>query len=276
MKYLPYATIYLFFCYTAFATSQALAQSPASDLTPPWDSQQATAQAAAQGKFSFIMFYRDDNDLARAMAQAIMSKTAQRSDVIVSTFVRITNPTEAAIVRQFDVAQAPMPLTIVTAPNGAITGTFSEHVSEQQLETTITTPVMSQCLKAIQDGKIVFLCLQTTPKVLVSRGVFEFLVDPQFSGCTQIVPIPVGDPAEAKLIKELELGTQLGDPYIALFAPPGVLVGKFLPACRKTEIVAALHKAAKSCDDPNCKQDHTAKLSTAFDRTSTRYLSVRR
>ena len=42
----------------------------------------------------------------------------------------------------------------------------------------------------------------------------------------------------------------------ALLAPPGVLIGKYNSAATKNEVMAALHKAGKCCDDPNCKHNH--------------------
>lgn len=248
----------LLICSPAVSAGLVNAQSPTAVASPSEGAQHSIAQTAAQGKFSFIVFYRDDNELTRAMMQTVTSKATGRPDFAVATFVRITDPTEAAIVRQFDVSRAPMPLTLVTAPNGALTGAFPQRVTEQQLDETFVTPAMSHCMKAMQEGKVVFLCLQTTPQFLVSPGVAEFLGDPQFKDRASAVPVQAADPVEAELLKELELGTQPGQATTAFFAPPGVLVGKFGLTSSKTEIAAALHKAGKCCDDPNCKHNQAA------------------
>lgn len=259
MKRSFYWAVAALLCGPAVVPSLVQAQAPAADVAPSGGAQQAVAQAAAQGKFSFIVFYRDDNDLTRAMAQAVTAKASARPDFAVTTFVQITNPAEAAIVKQFDVARAPMPMTLVTAPNGAITGVFPQRVSDQQLDETFVTPAMSHCMKSMQEGKVVFLCVQTTPQFLVPQGVAEFLADPQFKHRASAVPVQAADPAETELLKELELGVQPGQPNTVFFAPPGVLVGKFGPVSTKIEIAAALHKAGKCCDDPHCKHNHAAK-----------------
>ena len=75
------------------------AQTPAIETAAGSAAQLAVAQAASQGKFSLIVFYRDDNDLARAMAQVVTATTTQRPDSAVATFVQITNPAEQAIVK---------------------------------------------------------------------------------------------------------------------------------------------------------------------------------
>jgi hypothetical protein len=244
---------------TLLTSASVRAQAPATETPTTSAAQQAVAQAASQGKFSFIVFYRDDNDLTRAMAQVVTAKATQRPDFAVATFVQITNPAEQAIVKQFDVSRAPMPMTLVTAPNGAITGVFPQRVTDQQLAETFVTPAMSHCMKSMQQGKVVFLCVQTTQQFLVPQGVAEFLADPQFKDRANVVPVQATDPAEAQLLSELELGAQPGQANTVFFAPPGVLVGKFGLVSTKAEIAAALHKAGKCCDDPHCKHGHAAK-----------------
>lgn len=246
-------------CGALFTSTSVHAQAPAVESSPPSAAQQAVAQAGSQGKFSFIVFYRDDNDLTRAMAQVVTARATQQPDFAVATFVQITNPAEQAIVKQFDVSRAPMPMTLVTAPNGAITGVFPQRVTDQQLAETFVTPAMSHCMKAMQQGKVVFLCVQTTPQLLVPQGVAEFLADPQFKDRANVVPVQIADPAEGQLLAELELGTAANQPNTVFFAPPGVMVGKFGLASTKAEIAAALHKAGKCCEDPNCKHGHAAK-----------------
>lgn len=230
--------------------SQAQAQAPAAG------SQQVLATSAEQGKFTFIVFYRDDNDATRAMANAVNESVAKRTDRAVAAFVQITNPAEQAIVKQFDVSRAPMPMTLVTAPNGAITGVFPQKVVEEQMTTAFVTPAMTHCMKGMQEGKLVFLCVQSTPQPTVPQAVNEFLADPQFKGRTNVVLVQAADPAEAQLLGELEVGTAANQASTVFFAPPGVLVGKFGPVSTKTEIATALHKAGKCCEDPNCKHGH--------------------
>ncbi len=230
------------------------AQAPAAETS---QAQAAQAQAASQGKFGFLVFYREDDDATRAMAKAVTDLADQRPDTVLPIFVQVTNPAEAAIVRQFNVERAPMPLAIATAPNGAITGAFPQRVTADQLTGSFVTPAMSHCMKSMQQGRLVFLCVQTTPQAVVPQGVNEFLADPQYVGRGDVVTVQAGDPAEAQLLQELAVNpTDPNGTNTVFFAPPGVLVGKFTSASGKGEIAAALHKAGKCCDDPNCKHGH--------------------
>lgn len=241
----------------AFALFSALAST-----TPLAVHAQAPVQAAeqtAQGKFSYIVFYRNDDELTQTMAQVVKDAASKQPDAVTSRFVQITNPADAAIVAQFNMGRAPMPLTLVAAPNGAVTGVFRKHVTQEQLAGAFVTTSMSHCMKAMQDGKLVFLALQTTPDVTVPQGVAEFLNDPQFKERVTVVPVQAGDQAEAKLLSELAIGTGPDQPTVAFFSPPGVVVGTFGAGATKAEIANALHAAGKCCDDPNCKHGKASK-----------------
>ena len=48
-----------------------------------------------------------------------------------------------------------MPLVLVFAPNGAITGGLvGPQVTEEALQNAIASPCMQKCLKALQEGKL--------------------------------------------------------------------------------------------------------------------------
>lgn len=231
-----------------------------SGLVPTWavepasNAQQALEQAASQQKYAFIVFYKDDGPATRAVAQVVADGVSKRQDRAALVYVQLTNPIDKAVVDRFDVSRAPMPLTLTVAPNGAITGAFPQQVTDEQLAGAFVTPAMAACMNSMQRGRLVFLCVQTTPQPQIPTGISDFVADPQFKDRSDVVLLHAADPAEADLVAELQLNTTATNPTDAVFfAPPGVLVGKFSRATTKAELAAALHKAGKCCDDPNCK-----------------------
>jgi hypothetical protein len=229
------------------------AQAPV-ELSP---AQAAQAQASVQGRYSLFVFHRDDAEATQAMKQAVAELAVKRPTEVATIHVRITEPGEAALVKQFNVSRAPMPLVIAVAPNGAVTGAYPQRVTAEQLATSFVTPAMTHCMKSMQQGRLVLLCVQAAPQAGVPAAVGEFLADPQFKDRSDVVAVQSADPAEAQLLKEL--GVNLLDPNgasVVFFAPPGVLVGKFTSSSTKADMAAALHKAGKCCDDPNCKHGH--------------------
>lgn len=246
-----------------FATF-AQAQAPAAEASP---SQSAQADAASKGKYGFFIFYREDNDATRAMAQVVSELATQRPNEVAPIFVQVTNPAEGPTVRQFNLERAPLPLVLVAAPNGAVTGAYPQRVTADQLTASFVTPAMSHCMKSMQQGRLVFLCVQTTPQASVPQGVAEFLSDPQFQARTDVVAVQAADPAEVQLLKELAVNpTDPNGTNTVFFAPPGVLVGKFTASTNKAELATALHNAGKCCDDPNCKHGHAHQPKTGAVR----------
>lgn len=225
------------------------------------DPQQTLAQASSQERYTFLIFYREDNSATRAMAQTVNNTLAKRPNSATAAYVQVSNPVNKPLVDRYGVGRAPMPLTVAVAPNGAMTGIFPAKVSDEQLAGSFVTPSMASCMKAMQSGKLVFLCVQQSPTDALPQGVREFQADPQFSTRTAVVPLPAGEPSEAELLKELKIDVQQpGFATTVFMAPPGVMVGKFGVGVTKDELAVALHKAGKCCDDPNCKHGKAAPI----------------
>jgi hypothetical protein len=129
-------------------------------------------------------------------------------------------------------------------------------ITDQPIEQSFVTPSMAHCMKSMQDGRLVFVCIQTNPKPIIPAGVRDFSSDPEFKNRVAIVPVHAADPAESELVRQLEADSPTKGATTVFLAPPGVLVGKFGPAATKEQLAVALHKAGQCCDDPNCKHNH--------------------
>ena len=221
--------------------------------------QQVLDQSAEDGKFTLIVFYKEDTAAVRTMFQVAKDGVAKRKDKTAVTFVQVTDPAEKALVERFDVARAPMPMTMVVACNGAITGIFSRQLTDESLDAAIVTPTMTRCMKSLQEQKLVFVCMQTTEKPLVPAAVKNMQTDPQFKDRIVMVSMQLNDPEETRFLSQMQIDAkQIKSVTAVLLAPPGVLIGKYDSFATKEQVAAALHKAGQCCDDPNCKHAHGA------------------
>jgi hypothetical protein len=93
----------------------------------------AVARAAQAQRYLFVFFYKSDDESTRAMGDVFNRATRRVFDRADSIAVMTTNPAERGIVAKFGVDRAPMPLVLVLAPNGAITGSFHTTFTEDQL-----------------------------------------------------------------------------------------------------------------------------------------------
>lgn len=224
---------------------------------PASKAQQVLNQSAEDGKFTLIVFYKEDTAAVRTMIQVAKDGVAKRKDKTVVTLVQVTDPAEKALVERFDVARAPMPMTMVVAHNGAITGVFSRLLTDESLDAAIVTPTMTRCMKSLQEQKLVFVCVQTTEKPLVPVAVKNMQADPQFKDRIVLVSMQLNDPAETRFLSQLQIDAkQMKSVTAVLLAPPGLMIGKYDSFATKEQVAAALHKAGQCCDDPNCKHSH--------------------
>jgi len=218
--------------------------------------QQVLADAASDGRYTFLLFYKDNGPAAQAMAMTLKQTLANRDDATMA-YVAANKPADLPLVEKFKVSRAPMPLVIAVAPNGAVTGLFPMKLTPAQVTGAFVTPKLAECIRHMQEGRLVFVCVSKDGAGEVPQGVHDFQSDPQFSGRSEIVSFASHDPAEGPFLKQLKIDpATLKQPTTAFLAPPAMLVGKFGPQATVQEIAGALHAAGKCCDDPNCKHNH--------------------
>jgi hypothetical protein len=208
-------------------------------------------QAASANKYLFAFFYEKDDDATRAARKTFDSAVKKITAAAESIAVDRNDPAWGEVVAKFAVDRAPMPLVLAIAPNGAVTGGFkAADLTEQRLGDMVASPAMQQCLKALQERKLVFVCLQngqTKANEAAMKGVNEFRADPQFAAAAEIVKVDPADAREAKLVGQLKVDPKAKMANTALLAPPGMLVTSVEGATSKAGLEAALKKAAASC-----------------------------
>lgn len=214
------------------------------------------AQAAAEGKTIYLVFYRSWDAAAQAVGQAVKTHADKHAGRATWAAVGITDPAQKALVDKYQVGRAPMPLVLGVHPNGAITGVFQKPMTEAEFVQTLVSPANAECMKGLQANRLVLLCVQTAAQQPVPQGVKDFQADPHFGQRTQVLTVQLKDPNEASFFAHLQIDPQTAAPVTVFMAPPGVLVGRFPPTASKAELSQALHKAGKCCDDKNCKHNH--------------------
>ena len=203
----------------------------------------ALDRAAKAGKYLLIVFYRSDDDSTRAMKKVVAGAAAKLASKANSITINMTDAAEKDIVAKYQVDRAPMPLALVVAPSGAITGGFVGKVTEEQLSGAFVSPGLANSLKALQDGKLVLLCVQnasTKSNDAAMRGVNAFITDTRFAKSTEVVSLDPADEAESKLLKQLQIDPKTSEAVTALMAPPGSVVAKYKGATDKDVMIAAL------------------------------------
>lgn len=234
-----------------FAVGSAWGQTDAPVKPKATAAEAAIQRAADVNKYIFVFFFRADDEAtqaARKTLDAAMPKLAERA---MYTTANVTESQEKALVSKYQLDRAPMPLLLALAPNGAVTRSFPLKFTEAQLETAFVSPAMQKCLKALQDRKMVFVCVQngaTELNTVAMRGVKEFAADSQYAKTTEIVSVDPADTAEESLLKQFKVDPKTTEAVTVFLAPPGTTVGTYKGETKKDVLIAAAKTAAKGCD----------------------------
>lgn len=209
--------------------------------------QAAMDRAAAAQKYVFLFFWKDKNPQTDKAWNVLQPAMANMADSAEAVSIQATDPAEKRIVDKYGVSRAPMPLVLAIAPCGAITRTFTGTFDENKLRTAFVSSCTQQCLKALQDRKLVLACVvdQVNPQdpVTISKGVEDFGADAKFGAATQIILVNARDQGEASFLKDFQVDPQAQKPVVLFIAPPRSMIGKFDGTTTKQQLLAKLAAA---------------------------------
>jgi len=203
-------------------------------------------KAAKANKYVFAFFHKQDNDQTTAMRTVLNAAMQRAGDRAALLEIDVLSATEKGIVEKFHVKNAPMPLLLAIAPNGAITAGFPYKADVDDLVDALVSPATAQCLKALQDDKLLFLCIQndrTEQNAEAMQGVRAFERDERFAQDTVVVTLDPADSAEARFLANLQVDPKTKQATTIFFAPPGGRIGTFQGATQLDKLLATLISA---------------------------------
>lgn len=221
----------------------------------PWSADRSPGLAALsassdQGRFAFVLFWKENNEATQQMQSVLQSVKATMSDRATIVTVCVADPHEQATVDEFGVDRAPLPLVVAVAPNGAITKAWPLELRAEQLAEGFVSRGTAQCIKGLQDRKLVVLCVQndTTGHNLASaQAAAGFRADARFTAATEVITLDPADPHESILLRDLEVNPQTTEAVTILLAPPGRPVARFVGSVSTDDIVAKVTSAQSGC-----------------------------
>lgn len=222
----------------------------------------AIRAAARQNQYAFVTFYKsNDSDSKEMLAdvKSIQGKYDSRADFI---SVNVGDKANRSVVSRYGADRSPIPLAIVIAPNGAITGGFPRQINKSKVSDAFVSDGTAAVLKVLQGRKIAAVCVQSSRTKnnkqcqATARGVKS---DSRLGGAVEIVKIDPSDRSESKLLKQWGVNANSGNAQLVVVAPPGKVVGKFDGAASKDSVMSSLMKSLSggcgggSCGPGGCK-----------------------
>lgn len=216
----------------------------------------AVKDAAREKKHVFALFVRG-NDADGGKMKKVFTE-AQRSLGKRALFrvADVSDRSESAFIEKYGINRAPLPLTLVFAPNGAIVKAFpGKVVSEADLGKAFAAPAYADAMKAMQDQKLVLLCVQgkhTKNNAASLQAARAAAGDKRAGGSIAVVQAAPEDTANAALLKPLEVTSALEDATVFILVPPGKIAGNVAGATTKDALWAAIAKGVSACSSGGC------------------------
>jgi len=228
------------------------AQSPG-----PSASAEALRRAASGNKHLFVLFFSKDDEPTRLARKTLEQAVRGMGRSAEWMAVDIASASEAEMLNKYNVRSAPMPIVLVFAPNGVVTGGFrSAEINEEKLKSAIASRAMQECLKALQERKIVFVCSQgkrTQFNKEAMLGVDEFKADARYAAYTTVVKIDPADAAEKGFLTRLKIDPNAKDAATAILVPPNMVLGVTNGPTTKESVLKMLASASSGgCGPKGC------------------------
>ena len=201
-------------------------------------------------RYHFLLFWKQPDAATSQATQTLDAFAASQDKQVLVSDIRVGDSAHQDLVKKYGVSRAPMPLVLAVAPNGAITEAIMHPIDDKKLAAAIVSPASADCLKGMQDGKIVFVCVhpqRTTREEDALHGVHEFAADENYREATRIISVDPADPQEGQFLKQLKIDPRTNSPVTVMVAPSGGMLGKYEGVTSKAEFVKALTTSKSSC-----------------------------
>lgn len=245
-RIIPAAVMALVVIGTALPGSQVYAVSKTSPA------ETAIQAAAKRNRYAIVTFYKQKNAESTKMltqAKKLQTKHSNRANFV---SVDVGNAVHKQLISRYGVDRAPIPLTLVIAPNGAVTAGYPNEIKKSDISDAFVSSGMADVLKVLQSGKLAAVCLQNskTKHNKESLEVAEGLKsDQRLAGVVGIVRIDPSDKNESKFMQQCKVDANSTEAQLVVIVPPGRIVGKFDGATSKDTVLASV---MKSCSSGGC------------------------
>ena len=209
----------------------------------------AIKSAAAKHRYLVVTFYKKSDAASDSALKSVGSAKGKLSTRADFTIADVQNQANQALVKRYGIDKATIPLTLVIAPNGAVTGGMNGTVDAAKITNAFASDGMASVLKVLQGGKLALLCVQNGKTKFNSesmKAATDFKADSRLPGAVEIVKIDPSNRGEAKFLGMCKVEPSASTAQIVMIVPPGRILGRFDGQTTKDAMYASLQTALKS------------------------------
>lgn len=216
----------------------------------PKSADDAIDQAQQNGDFLFVKFYEKKDDSFKQMQKTAQEFSKNSAKTIRMYDALTTDDKETEVIQKYGINRAPLPLLLVFAPNGAITGGFPQKVTEEQLSSSLVPKLVMDILKTVQARKIALVLLQNSKTKFNAETALtadEFASDPRLNGYVDIIKQDPRDEEIKDFLKQCNIANTTEEAATVLVVPPGQIGGVYPGKVTKETLIAGLASCSSGC-----------------------------
>lgn len=205
----------------------------------------AKAIEMAQQNYQYLalIFYNQKDASLQEMEEVVTNFQTSSSKEIQVYKALTTDFKEADIIKKYGIDRAPLPVTLVFAPNGAITGGFPQQITREQLKQSIVPALTMNILKSIQSNKVALVLLKndkTTFNSEATKAAEDFSADNRLKGFVDIIPQNPQAPEIKDFLTQCKLNDNIQEATTVLIVPPGKIGGVYSGNITKDTLISGL------------------------------------
>lgn len=213
-------------------------------------------QAAKANKHLVVLAWSENDDTTSKLKTMIERSRVSLAGKALFYVLKTDDTANKDFVAKYKLAAAPLPLTLVFAPNGVVVGAFVQKtLDEKTLVSSFASPKLASVLKLMQDGKIVLLCVQSKSSKYNAeslKAAQAAAADERAKGQIETVELDPTDASCADLVTQLNLPAALEEATIRIIVPPGKMAGEVNGATTQVAVWDAIIKAISACSGGGC------------------------
>lgn len=222
---------------------------------------EALKKAVESKKYLFTLFYKGaiDEKYKKLEASVLKFKNSSTAEIMLYS-ANIADSKEAEAVSKYGLdAGAPMPLALVSAPNGAIVGGMTLDTPESDYSKIIVSRLAMDIMKTVQGRKVALVMLQnkrTKFNEESNKAAEECLSDPMFGKALETLKADPDEPENREFLKQCKLTENDPDAAIVVIVPPASIAAVLKGKTTKNDIMSSLISGgcgSGGCGPGGCK-----------------------
>jgi len=249
----------------------------ASYAVPPTDAKSAMKEASAAGQYLCLIFYEAQDASLTGLSSSITAFKKTSTKKITIYKAKMSNPANKEIADKYGVPAADLPLLLIFAPNGAITGGFPKTITADQLkQSTTVSELMLNIIKSFQEQKVVLVALQNQSTKFNAeswQGVNDFANDANNKNLVAAIKADPSASGSQEFVKQCQLVAPMTEATVVILLPPGKIAKVLNGKVTKADILKSLQACSAgsckpgSCSDRRFKQNITP-IASALDKVT--------